>query len=862
MNIFDWGDISKAEILKIAERLVDMKGGKLPGMNEAIAASAKWRVSAHDYQIFPKGDWTTWLMLAGRGAGKALALDTPIPTPSGWTTMGALRDGDTVFDETGKPCRVVQAHPVLHGRECFKVTFSDGAEVIADAEHLWKTQTRRKRKSLGRINGRGDPRKPQCLPIAYREIFTTAEIAASLYDGKEVNHAVRVAGALQLPEKELPIDPYVLGAWLGDGSSATGEITTCDFGVLDEIEAAGETVGSARETGNASFTYSISPHAPTVRKGVQGFIRDPRSLTGRLQQLGVRWNKHIPDAYLRASQDQRAALLQGLMDTDGYVSERGIAEFCSTNKVLADGVMELVLSLGIKATFKTGRATINGRDCGPKYRVMFTPYQRVFRLERKAMRVNLGGGAQAERQRRRYIVAVEPVPSVPVRCITVDSPSRLYLCSRWMIPTHNTRTAAENLRDLAYFNPGSRLLVSAPTWNDIDKTCFNGESGLLAVIPPQLISKVNQSDFTIELINGSLIESISAEKPERFRGRQFHGGWCDELAAWQYAEEAWSLMMMCMRLGTHPRIIATTTPKPRELIKQLVKDPHTVITRASTYDNMGNLAPTMQRELLKWEGTKYGRQEIYGELLDPEDGGIIKREWWRLWPASQPIPRFEFIVVSLDTAFTEKTLDKKTGDPDPTACSVWGLFSDGGRWGIMLLDAWEDWLGLPELIEKVRKEANVRYGDDERRPVYAKPGTPKPLDLGRSPDLIIVEDKGSGISLRQMLAREGLMLWAYNPGKADKTLRLHQVSHMFAKGYIYVPESKKVPGHPATWAEGLISQVCTFAGPGSTKHDDYVDTTSQALRYFADNARMHITREVPVEHERDYSHKVENPYAA
>lgn len=425
-----------------------------------------------------------------------------------------------------------------------------------------------------------------------------------------------------------------------------------------------------------------------------------------------------------------------------------------------------------------------------------------------------------------------------------------------------TRSAAETLRDLAWLNSGTRWLVSAPTWADIDKTCFNGESGLLAVIPPELILKVNQSDFTIELTNGSLIESISAEKPERFRGRQFHGGWCDELAAWQYAEDAWTLMMLCMRLGEHPRIIATTTPKPRPLIKQLVDDPHTHVTIASTYDNISNLAPTVQRELLKWEGTQYGRQEIYGELIDPEESGIIRRSWWQLWPADKPIPRLEYVVVSLDTAFSEKTRDKKSGDTDPTACSVWGLIRDEGRWRFILLQCWEDWLGLPDLIERVRKEMGIRYGQDDERPLYSSPGQPKPLALGRTPDMIVVEDKGSGISLRQMMAREGLSMWAYNPGRADKLMRLHQVSHFFAQGWIYVPESKARPGQPATWADALISQVCSFAGEGTTKHDDYVDTVTQVLKYFADMGNISVRPPVLAEDLPQRNQRPPNPYAA
>jgi predicted phage terminase large subunit-like protein len=402
-----------------------------------------------------------------------------------------------------------------------------------------------------------------------------------------------------------------------------------------------------------------------------------------------------------------------------------------------------------------------------------------------------------------------------------------------------TRTAAETLRDWAWGISNSRWLVSAPTYSSLARVCFTGESGLLSVIPEEMIESFNSTDLILKLVNGAQIEGISAESKERFRGPQYHGGWCDELAAWQYAEEAWDLMMMGMRLGEHPRIIATTTPKPRPLIARLYKDPHTHVTVASTYQNLEHLAPTMRRELLKYEGTSYGRQEIYGELLDPEEAGIIKRSWIRLWPRDMPLPKFEFVLISLDTAYTEKTRDRKTGDADPTACVVAGLFRHKEKLGILVLECWEEWLGLPDLIRKVKDEMKISYGDDEQLPVYTAPGTPRrPASVGRKADLVLIEEKGSGISLVQMLQREGIYPWTYNPGRADKLLRLHQVSHLFKAGFFWVPESKANPGMPMSWTEGMVNQLCTFHGEGSTKHDDYVDAVTQMLRYFADQMEM------------------------
>ena len=314
---------------------------------------------------------------------------------------------------------------------------------------------------------------------------------------------------------------------------------------------------------------------------------------------------------------------------------------------------------------------------------------------------------------------------------------------------------------------------------------------------------------------------------------------CDELAAWGYDEETWDMMLMGLRLGTHPQVLWTTTPKPKALVRRLSQPQEgRVIVRGSTFDNRANLPNAFFKQLEVYEGTKIGRQELYGELIDPEESGVVKRSWLRLWPASKPLPRLDWIIMSLDTAFTERTLDK-AGDPDPTACSVWGVFQQDKRANVILLDCWEDHLGMPDLIRKVKRELNTAYGDDEDqaliKPLY---GSGKPITSGRKPDILLIEDKGSGISLRQMLAEAGIEAYAYNPGRADKLARLHIVSPVFAQRRVWLPESDKYPGKPRTWAEPLVSQLCAFAGEGSIKHDDHVDTTTQALRLCLDKGML------------------------
>lgn len=434
-----------------------------------------------------------------------------------------------------------------------------------------------------------------------------------------------------------------------------------------------------------------------------------------------------------------------------------------------------------------------------------------------------------------------------------------------------TRVGAEWLTRAVYQDPlGFDSCVIAPTFSDTKFTCFEGESGIMSVLPPELLVEYNKSDMIIRMRNvaGNIatIRGFSAEKPERLRGPQHCRGWFDELAAWQYDEDTWDMAMMGLRLGVAPQVLWTTTPKPKELIRKLsTPQEGRIIVRGSTFDNKANLPDSFFKQLEQYEGTTIGRQELYGELIDPEEQGIVKRSDFRLWPAKKPLPAFDYIILSLDTAFTEATYDKKKGDADSTACVVLGSFHEkDGTSNLIVLDCWSEQMGMPELIKRVKRELNVSYGGDEDvaliKPMF---GGSKPLTSGRKPDLCLIEDKGSGISLRQMLEREGIEAYAYNPGRADKLARLHMVSHIFARKRVWLPESDKNAGRPRTWVEPMLAQLCAFTGPGSVKHDDYVDAMTQCVRLCIDKRLVSVVKEAKkAEPERPLPKVIQNPYAA
>jgi hypothetical protein len=451
-----------------------------------------------------------FILRCGRRYGKALALDTPIPTPTGWTTMGDLEVGDWLFDEAGTPCQVTYATNVQIGRPCNRVVFSDGSEIIADDDHRWSTWDKSARKNAKRNtksgwHGRHGPK-----------VRTTKEIASTLTSNSrgDRNHSIPLCGAVQCDEAALSINPYVLGVWLGDGTSRLSEITCADQGILDELRREGQAVYPGRDPIN--FKLDQVEHR-------QAF--GPASLLYRLKSLGLQHNKHIPPQYLRASIAQRLALLQGLMDTDGYCGTNSQCEFVNTSERLARGVYELALSLGIRAVWSEGRAKINGRDCGPKYRINFMTDLPVFRLERKLVRQRARKITAGRNIDHRFIVDVVPIDSVPVRCIQVDSPNHLFLAGANFIPTHNTDFGKLWLMDAVV--RGGICAWYAPehkTWSEAYSQMVDHLGPLIA---PTGSSK---NAGVIRLKNGGRIDWWTMGSPISGRGRFYHRVVIDEAA--------------------------------------------------------------------------------------------------------------------------------------------------------------------------------------------------------------------------------------------------------------------------------------------------------------------------------------------
>lgn len=351
---------------------------------------------------------------------KGLPLDTPIATPEGWTTMRDLNVGDEVFDKNGKIVKVIVKSDIHHN-PCYKIKFDNGDEIIADKDHRWEINIK-KQKHNGELYWKS-------------MIMTTEEVKNHLASHPRVTqHLPKILNPkpIELSDVELPIDPYVLGCWLGDGSSATGMITNTNCNVWDEIKNRG---------------YKIGPDIRGKRKNdcEQHTVYGLRT---KLKELGVLNNKHIPTLYLRASYKQRLDLLRGLMDTDGYFHPtRKRFVMATTQYWQCYGFAELLSTFGIKPTiFKGNKLCSNTGTKTPGYDVTFTTdLFNPFLIRNQDISLSI----KKDNHSYRTIVSIEETNQVPTQCIEVSGDTHTYLAGKQMIVTHNTN---KEIKKSGYFD--------------------------------------------------------------------------------------------------------------------------------------------------------------------------------------------------------------------------------------------------------------------------------------------------------------------------------------------------------------------------------------------------------------------------
>jgi predicted phage terminase large subunit-like protein len=703
-----------------------------------------------------------------------LLISEEIPTISGFKRMQDIAAGDYVFGPDGKP-RLVTGKSDIYTEKLYRVITSDGAVVQCDGEHLWSVRYR-------------------CEKDEPLKTYSTLELLERQKTLRSINNVPKLPRVcpVEYPHSDLPIDPYVLGVWLGDGSSCAATIG-CGWKDMkhmrEQIEACG--------------------YATTSRPGFQQF--GILNLHVKLRALGVYGNKHIPEQYLTASIEQRRALLQGLIDTDGDVTKEGKITFNNSNERLIEDVLCLVHSFGVKARITHRQTHYKGKPSKPSFRIMFKMADAA-RIPRKQKRCRAVNGNWA-----RTIWVEETDEHGFFQCLQVANPDGLFLAGRGYVCTHNTKSEFASYLLPAWFlglNPSKKVIQTSHTAE-------------LAVGFGRKVRNLVDSEVYQRVFPGVGLQSDSkaAGRWATNKGGDYFaigvggavtGKGADiliiddphseqEAALAEVNPEVYDKVYEWYTSGPRQRlqpggaiVIVATRWSLRDLTGQVLKaeaqrggEGWEVIEFPAILPSGNPLWPEFwslkELEALKEELPNSKWMAQYQQDPTSEGAAIIKREWWKTWEADRP-PPCDFILMAWDTAF------EKSSRADYSALTTWGVFyHDNTSTGkpeanIILLNAFRERMEFPRL----KQVAIDQYKSWQ-------------------PDGVIIEKKASGAPLIYEMRSMGIPVQEFTPSKGnDKISRLNAVSDVFASGKVWAPATH--------WAEEVIDEVAAFP---AGEHDDY-----------------------------------------
>jgi hypothetical protein len=355
---------------------------------------------------------------------KMLDIETMIPMADGsWKVLKDIVDGDIILGGDGLPTTVLRAHEIYTPDSAYRLTFSSGESVIACGDHLWRTKQR---------------------TVNEWKVLSTKEI---IENGTHYKDACRLRNKWQIPrvkrpmtgkEKELPLDPYILGVWLGDGNRCQAQIGTPDEYVAGRLEQ------WAAEHGNRLTAHECKNSPGCFQYSIVSNGGEPMTTT--LRKMNLICNKHIPEEYFSASYSQRLELLRGLMDTDGTPSRGNGVEWAQNVGRLADDFVRLVESVGGWPSVSVVEHGYEGFSNGGEYvRVHFSLTDNPFSLPRKAAKVP----GRKEMIDVQYITSIEPVEPVLMRCLTVDEQNGTFCCGKRFTVSHNTASGIQMIQSAA-----------------------------------------------------------------------------------------------------------------------------------------------------------------------------------------------------------------------------------------------------------------------------------------------------------------------------------------------------------------------------------------------------------------------------
>lgn len=743
--------------------------------------------------------------------GKAIQDDVPVLTTKGFKRHGDLEIGDTVYNQNGEQVKILATQQsYLH--DCMKLTLDTGESFICAKEHEWIIEADRGKK----INNSQRLRQTEILETQH--IFDR-------YHAK--SPAIKVTKPLQNENIELPIEPYLLGLWLGDGSSRDISITSHN-GDYEEAVQILEGKGHVVRVGNDSSNNKL------IRVGTTNGKKNSNVFRNGIKDNNLFRNKHIPEIYFTSSRHQRLELLKGLMDSDGYVNKNGtICEYCGVNEKLVRDVFILIRSLGIKCSFRTGDATLNGKFISKKFRVQFTPNkgQEIFSLKRKQERINNKSKGDRNDKFLFFIKSVEECGQHSVKCITVEG--GIYLVGEGLIPTHNSMSVTETLPSWYLGKYPTKRTIEASYGDDLAQRFGRRNKEKIERFGKKLfgieINKKTSAATEFELSNGvggmisrGIMAGITGQPADLIviddpiKNRQ-------EADSETYRERLWDefLNSILTRLSADGKIILIQTRWHEDdlagrVIKHLPDKTYVINLpcEAEEDDPLGRevgdaLFPEIGKDNAWLESFKQSYQTSEGKRAwlalfqgrpTAQEGNMLKRTWWQYYDKMPT--RFDRVVQSWDCTF------KDSDGSDFVVGQVWGMV------GIdcYLLDQSRARMDLPTTIDAI---LNMRQKWPEAKRIF-------------------IEDKANGPAVIQLLGKKVSGLIAVNP-EGGKIARASAVSPHIESGHVYLPNTSL-----ASWITDFVEECSAFPNGA---HDDMVDAMSQGinrLMYYREHEEKHV----------------------
>lgn len=539
----------------------------------------------------------TWVLRGSRQIGKAQPYSEPIPTPGGWTTMGELKIGDSVFGSDGKPCKVTGVFE-QGVKQTLDVQFSDNSRTTCDQDHLWKIR-RNSSKNW--------------------KVESLRQIRERNGDSPESDLAVRIplTDPVQYPEAQHVVSPYCLGAIIGDGGLSQNRVgfTTADPEILERVLRGHDVI--AVPNGSSGMSYYLQAKVKWTKS----------ALMTELERLGLHGKKSpekfIPREYLQDSVENRWDLLRGLLDTDGSVYGKCLIEFSTSSPRLASDIAELAESLGGKTRLRVRDTGYKNKEgvmvkCLTAYRVFISQLpDNPFYLKRKAERFY-----QIKYKRTRTLKTITPGREERCRCIAVDSHDNTYL-TRNFIVTHNSVSLAVRQRLHAHMFSGFTSMYAAPHSEPLSTYCrkfLDIERSFR--FPGPVGDKFKQNLQYKEYANGAKVEMVRVQTSSvSIRGKSFSEILLDEAQLFDPGLET-EILEVLSDSNIKSILYAGTSTNTESLLEARYQEGTQGVWHIQL-DNGQTINCGDAEQVMKYIGPYYMQEPDTGHRIDPLRGFYV-----------------------------------------------------------------------------------------------------------------------------------------------------------------------------------------------------------------------------------------------